>query len=82
MLPLTIVRDLLEEGELVQVLPGVLERAGQFAVVYAERELMPPQVRAFVDAVVAWAPTDLARELSECRRVVRAQHRRNAHPAP
>jgi hypothetical protein len=24
--------------------------------VYPERELLPPQVRAFVDTVIAWAP--------------------------
>jgi hypothetical protein len=26
------------------------------AVVYQERELLPPQVRAFIDVLVAWAP--------------------------
>jgi hypothetical protein len=29
-------------------------------VVYAEREFVPPQVRAFVDAVVVWAERELA----------------------
>ena len=27
------------------------------SVVYQEKELMPPQVRAFIDVLVAWAPT-------------------------
>lgn len=31
----------------------------------AERELVPPQVRAFVDAVVAWAPAELERHPRE-----------------
>lgn len=46
----------LESGALVQVLPGAIQAETQIAVVYVEREFMPPHVRAFVDAVVAWAP--------------------------
>lgn len=41
----------------MQVLAGVLEDESRIAIVYPERELVPPQVRAFVDAVVAWAPS-------------------------
>jgi DNA-binding transcriptional LysR family regulator len=79
MLPLTIVRAFLEEGTLALVLPGVLEHAAQIAVVHAEREFVPPQVRAFVDAIVAWAPTELGRELStECRRRISDQAARRA----
>lgn len=55
-LPLLFMRPLIEDGSLVQVLPDVLHADNQVSVVYAERELMPPQVRAFVDTVVAWAP--------------------------
>ena len=55
-LPRTLVEDELARGTLVQVLPGVLEGESRIAIVYPERELVPPQVRAFVDAVVAWAP--------------------------
>ena len=61
MLPLLYARPLIEAGSLVQVLPGVLEADSQVAVVYAEREFVPPQVRAFVDALVAWAPSELER---------------------
>jgi DNA-binding transcriptional LysR family regulator len=39
----------------VRVLPGIIEADTQVAIVYPERELVPPQVRAFIDAVVAWA---------------------------
>jgi DNA-binding transcriptional LysR family regulator len=56
LLPRTLVDDDLARGTLVQVLPGVLEGESRIAVVYPERKLVPPQVRAFVDAVVAWAP--------------------------
>jgi DNA-binding transcriptional LysR family regulator len=51
--------DALERGELVHVLPGVVGAETRIAIVYLERELVPPQVRAFVDAVVAWAPGNL-----------------------
>lgn len=57
LLPRTLVDDALARGTLVQVLPGVLEDESRIAIVYPERELVPPQVRAFVDAVIAWAPS-------------------------
>lgn len=57
LLPRTLVDDALARGALVQVLPGVLEDESRIAIVYPERELVPPQVRAFVDAVIAWAPS-------------------------
>jgi DNA-binding transcriptional LysR family regulator len=62
-LPLMMLRPALEDGSLVQVLPGVLENRVRVAVVYPEREFVPPQVRAFVDALVAWAPGELSEEL-------------------
>lgn len=54
-LPEALVRASIAQGALVQVLAGKLEGESVLAVVYAEREFLPPQVRAFVDAVVAWA---------------------------
>jgi len=60
LLPLTFVEPYLARRQLVQVLAGTLEVTGQLAVVYAERQLVPPQVRAFVDALLAWAPAALA----------------------
>jgi DNA-binding transcriptional LysR family regulator len=45
----------LAQGTLVPVLPGILEVESQIAVVYPEREFVPAQVRAFVDALAAWA---------------------------
>ncbi len=54
-LPLLVCARLLEDGKLVQVLPGVIQADSQVALVYPERELVPPQVRAFIAAVVEWA---------------------------
>jgi DNA-binding transcriptional LysR family regulator len=55
LLPMLLAGPLVESGELVRVLPGIIEADTQVAIVYPERELVPPQVRAFIDAVVAWA---------------------------
>jgi DNA-binding transcriptional LysR family regulator len=56
-LPESIIKTQLDEGTLVQVLPGVLENKNRMALIYVEREFMPPQVRAFVDHVVAAMPS-------------------------
>jgi DNA-binding transcriptional LysR family regulator len=75
-LPLMFVAPFLENGDLVQVLEGVVEASSTISVVYAERELVPPHVRAFVDAVVAWAPDQLTIEIpARCRA---AQKKRRA----
>ena len=67
-LPLMIVYAELERGALRPVLPDTLRSEATFAVVYAERQFLPPAVRAFVDAVVEWAPTELGRRVPEaCR---------------
>jgi len=58
-LPTLFVGPLLERGTLVRVLPELIQADSRVAVVYPEKELMPPQVRAFIDALVAWAPTGL-----------------------
>jgi DNA-binding transcriptional LysR family regulator len=55
-LPALLVGPLLESGSLVRVLPELIHAESRVAVVYQERELLPPQVRAFIDALVAWAP--------------------------
>lgn len=68
LLPGSLVIASLEKGELEQVLPGIIEGQARIAVVYLEREFLPPQVRAFVDAAVAWAATELDKQLPErCR---------------
>ncbi|UJR86494.1 LysR family transcriptional regulator [Sandaracinus amylolyticus] len=65
MLPTTLVGDDLARGSLVRVLPGVLHGESKLAVVYAERTLVPPQVRAFIEAVSAWAPGWIERRLAQ-----------------
>lgn len=50
------------------VLPDTLYAEAVVAVVHPEREFVPPAVRAFVDAVVAWASGELGRKLPRgCR---------------
>jgi DNA-binding transcriptional LysR family regulator len=61
LLPTVLVDDLVESGALIHVLPGLVEADSRIAVVYAERELMPPQVRAFVEAVAAWASAEFGK---------------------
>jgi DNA-binding transcriptional LysR family regulator len=55
-LPELLVRGELESGALVRVLDGVVRGGARIAAVYAERELLAPQVKAFVDAMTAWTP--------------------------
>ncbi|HEX3697247.1 MAG TPA: LysR family transcriptional regulator [Polyangia bacterium] len=62
LVPSLLVRALVDSGELVHVLPGALGGESHVAVVYPEREFVPPAVRAFVDAVAAWAKTNLTKE--------------------
>lgn len=76
LLPEPMVRPLIAEGDLVQVLPGVLGSPARASIVYAEREFVPPQVRAFVDAVVAWAPKELGPHIAEvCQAEVRRRRK-------
>jgi DNA-binding transcriptional LysR family regulator len=56
LLPRLLVRTHIENGALVHVLPGAVKGESHIAVVYPEREFVPPQVRAFIDALVTWAP--------------------------
>ncbi len=60
LLPRALVAPHLESGALVQVLAGVVGTELQIALVYPERTFLPPQVRAFIDAVAAWVPRELA----------------------
>lgn len=79
LVPSQLACDDLAKGRLVHVLPGIVEMENQLAVVYAERELIPPAVRAFVDALVAWRPTFLRRHPSMV--VDGPDVKRHSHPA-
>ena len=59
-LPATLVAGALARGELVAVLPKQLRLQGSISVVYVERKLMPPQVRALVDWLIERAPAALS----------------------
>lgn len=59
-LPATLVAGALARGELVAVLPKQLRLQGSISIVYAERKLMPTQVRAFVDWLIERAPAALS----------------------
>jgi DNA-binding transcriptional LysR family regulator len=62
-LPYAQVRSAIQRGLLVQVLTNSVGGESHLAVVYLEREFMPAAVRAFVDAMVAWAKAGGADEL-------------------
>jgi DNA-binding transcriptional LysR family regulator len=67
-LPLQAVFADLERGALVPVLPKILRGEAVIALVHLEREFVPPVLRAFIDAVVEWAPRELGRAVPEaCR---------------
>jgi DNA-binding transcriptional LysR family regulator len=59
LVPTFAVESHLTRGTLVAVLPKHLRHEGRIALVYPERELVPPQVRAFVDWILARAPAVL-----------------------
>jgi DNA-binding transcriptional LysR family regulator len=79
-LPLMTVHQDLRSGALVQVLPDKLRAEAQVAVVYPERQFVPPAVRAFVDAVVEWAPA-LAQQIPGDCRSVWAEQQAERQPA-
>ena len=74
-LPLNFVAADFERGALVHVLPEVIGARSHIALVYLEREFLAPQVRAFIDAVVEWAPEGLGGELAAPRPLPRSKMR-------
>ena len=77
-LPLMITHDALESGALVPVLPDTLHAEAVFAIVYPEREFVPPAVRAFIEATVEWASGELGRKLPGPCRAAWDDHRKKA----
>lgn len=57
LVPEVAVAGYLERGELVLVMPKILRVEGRMALVYPDRDLVPAQVRAFIDWMVARLPT-------------------------
>lgn len=60
LLPINLAQPYLDTGELVHVLSGEVGAETRFSIVYPEREFIPPQLRAFIDAVVAWREVGVA----------------------
>jgi len=67
LLPEIVTQEAISRGMLVPVLADVVGAETRMSIVYAERELMPAQVRAFIDMVSRWAPTGLAIAAKEGR---------------
>jgi DNA-binding transcriptional LysR family regulator len=89
LVPSLAVESRLERGDLVTVMPDVLRAEGRIALVYPERELVAAPVRAFVDWMLARAPTALvpsfqpknARTPTSSGRATRTRPRRAARRA-
>ncbi len=67
------------------MLPGAIQADSHIAVVYAEREFMPPQLRAFIDAVMAWEgeyPPARGRAEAKPKRAGEERPSPRARPAP
>jgi DNA-binding transcriptional LysR family regulator len=75
-LPLMLARVHVENGALVQVLPGVVEAESRVALVYPERELVPPQVRAFIDELTRAVP-----RVFEAEQGTMSSNRQSAQPS-
>ncbi len=58
LLPVNLVCDDVAAGALAPVLAERLGAEVRVSAVYADREFVPPAVRAFIDAAVAWARDD------------------------
>jgi DNA-binding transcriptional LysR family regulator len=78
-LPLFIIAAKVESGTLVPVLPERVGGRVQVAVVYPERELVPPVVRTFIDELVAWGRVEFV-ELAEIERKCNAAAPRKRSP--
>lgn len=79
-LPLMVVHADLDRGALMPVLLDALRGEATIAVVYAERQFVPPAVRAFIDAVVEWAPGQLGRGLPDRCKAALAERGRAEAP--
>jgi len=82
LMPVMLIEGELADGSLVPVLQGVIGAQNSVSVVYPEREFIPAQVRAFVDAVLAWAPADLAIQTMSARREKRPTPTPRTKPKP
>jgi hypothetical protein len=77
------VAPLLRCGELVHVLPEVIHADSRVALVYLDREFVPPQVKAFIETITSWARRELATGEAAMQQLinVRAPATASARPA-
>ena len=80
LLPTFLVGPMIERGELVHVLPGTVEAEARVALVYLDREYVPPHLKAFVEAISVWGRRELA--TGEAASQQMANVRRSMSPAP
>ncbi|MBK6918082.1 MAG: substrate binding domain-containing protein [Deltaproteobacteria bacterium] len=80
LMPLMVVSEALQRGELVRVLPGIFEREVRLSVVFVERELQPAAVRAFIDALVRWGEQQLGASMRALDELVPPPRSRSARP--
>lgn len=68
LLPLPVIYDDIHAGRLVPLLPQRIGAEVAVAVVFADREMISPAVRAFVESTVKWAANEptLQRRMPEC----------------
>lgn len=64
-IPRFYIDELVARGALVQVLRGQLEAALSIAVVFVDREFLPPHVRLFIEQLVTWASDALGARPSQ-----------------
>jgi DNA-binding transcriptional LysR family regulator len=81
LLPRILAERELTSGELVAVLEDSIGSDERLAIVYPERELVPPQVRALIDAIVAWARANLGPVLDDRPEVAAGSPRRSSRRA-
>jgi DNA-binding transcriptional LysR family regulator len=83
LLPELLAWPYLATGELVHLLDGVVGAISVVAVVYPERRLLAPVVRAFVDEVVIWGQRELPRIVEACEEAAKgAPSKPRAIPRP
>jgi DNA-binding transcriptional LysR family regulator len=84
LLPSIMIEDAVRRGHLAPVLERVVGAQNQLMLVYPERKLVTPAVRAFVEAISRWAQTALEAWAPPVRpgRHVRRLHRPRARRSP
>jgi DNA-binding transcriptional LysR family regulator len=65
LLPIAVTQHAIDSGQLQAVLPEQLGTESQVSLVFAERHLMKPSLRTFLDHAVAWSKTRQLEDMLE-----------------